>query len=148
MFEHSEACNTHHGNKNDHLDFYTNSKVLHFPSSSGLVATLIRDGKHGMRRLQVAGYIRLYRTKGKEGIEIEAKNHALDGEDDSLNDILDRHYTRIGGNNRDHEHSLGKEISGEELLNYLDLPIHHPRFEGKYADHPAIDLPWYYCGVI
>jgi len=162
-FLHTGTCGTQNGKEENDPDFYsTNSKIPHLPFASGhmgthgtyrfltvqeQVATLIGDGKHGMWRLQNAGYIRLYRTKGEEGIGKDDKEDALDGEDDTLNKILADIYYPIDGNNRDHEHSFGEELSDKEQYNWLDLPIHHPRFEGKYADHPAIDLPWYYCGL-
>ena len=30
-------------------------------------------------------------------------------------------------------------------LNFIDLPINHPKYKGKYANHTAIDLPHFYC---
>jgi len=83
------------------------------------------------------------------GIKQEDKNSALDGDDEQLNSILVNHYThQDGSENRDHKHSSGEEISEDGFLNWLDFTIYHPKFGGKYKDHPVMDLPWYYCGVI
>ena len=99
---------------------------------------------------QGAGFIRVYRTQGSEvGIKQEDKNSALDGDDEQLNSILVNHYThQDGSENRDHKHSFGEEISEDGILNWLDLTIYHPKFGGKYKDHPVMDLPWYYCQVM
>jgi len=110
---------------------------------------MVGDPKHGMWRLQSAGYIRVYRNGGEEGIKEEDKEGALDGDDEDLNKILSNHYTHLDpSNNRDHKHSFGDEICPDTgYLNWLDLSIYHPKFGGKYDDHAAIDLPWYYCGL-
>jgi len=163
MFEHTGSCGTQHGKEEDDPDYYSsNSKLPNLPSATGFMGThgtyrfmtvheqtavVIGEGKHGMWRVQSAGYIRVYRTKGEEGIKPEHKEDALDGETASLNDILDKHYThQDGSNNRNHKHSFGDEICPDTgYLNWLDLSIYHPKFGGKYEDHPAIDLAWYYC---
>jgi len=30
-------------------------------------------------------------------------------------------------------------------LNFIDLPLNHPKYKGKYADHVPVDLPHFYC---
>jgi len=164
MFQHSGACSTQHGKEDNDPDYYTtNSNLKHLPSASGFMGThgtyrhftvheqtamMIGEGKHGMWRIQGAGFVRVYRTQGEEGIKEEDRNSALDGKDMKLNSILVNHYThQDGSENRDHKHSFGEEISEDGILNWLDLTIYHPKFEGKYNDHPVMDLPWYYCGL-
>ena len=162
-FEHTGACGTQHGKAEDDPNFWaSNSNIPHLPSLSGFmgthgtyrfldvheqIATLVGEGKHGMWRLQSAGYVRVYRTKGAAGVTEKDKKEALDGTDDSLNKIISEYYFPIDGNDRYHEHSFGEEVSGEGWMNWLDLDIYHERFGGKYDDHVIIDLPWYYCGV-
>ena len=39
------------------------------------------------------------------------------------------------------------EVSKEGWLNWIDLPIYHSKFGGKYDDHGPIDLPYWFCQV-
>ena len=86
----------------------------------------------------------------KAAVKTETKE-----EDESINrslDILVHNYKAIDGNVRkEFEYTFGKEVyepGGKEWLNWIDLPIYHAKFGGKYKDHDPIDLPLYYCQVI
>jgi hypothetical protein len=37
------------------------------------------------------------------------------------------------------------KINAMGNLQYIDLPISHPKYMGKYDEHPPIDLPSWYC---
>ena len=117
------------------------------------VALVIGEPKHGIWRFQENGYIRVYRGKDKAGIPVDKKENVLDlterSGNEELFDIVKNNYM-----NNDPKHNFdyafGEEIheDGEQkFLNWIDLPIFHPKFDGKYEDHDPIDLPLWYCQV-
>ena len=143
----------------------------HDPSSAGFMAThsthwflsmheqtalLVGEGKHGVWRFQENGFIRVYRDKESPGIPKDKgeavlvdwkdkDNLAQDVKD--LLDILAKNYMNIDANH-EFNYSFGNDqVSAEGWLNWIDLPIYHPKFEGKYDDHVPIDLPLFYCQV-
>jgi len=166
IFYFTGSCNTQHGREKDDPDYYTsNSGIPHDPSSSGYMAThsthrfltiheqtalLVGEGKHGVWRFQENGFIRVYRGKGRKGVPVEDKEAAIDsglledkaGREDLL-DTLRFNYSAIDVN-VEFDYAFGEEIE-KGYLNWIDLPIYHAMFEGKYEDHDPIDLPVYYC---
>jgi hypothetical protein len=38
-----------------------------------------------------------------------------------------------------------QDSEGNGMASFVDVPIYHPVFGGKYDDHPAIDLPHWFC---
>lgn len=38
-----------------------------------------------------------------------------------------------------------QDADGDGTAAFVDVPIYHPYFEGKYDDHMAMDLPHWYC---
>jgi hypothetical protein len=38
-----------------------------------------------------------------------------------------------------------ERLSTMGRLNFVDLPLSHPKYQGRYSSHPAIDLPNWYC---
>lgn len=174
LFYFTGACNTEHNREIEDPEYYSsNSNMPHDPSSTGFMGThgtmrfvsvheqtalLTGEGKHGVWRVHENGFVRVYRRKGKEGIP-EAKKEAIqdveqvevkestqerDEETNRMFDILDNDYQSINPN-FEFEYSFGEEVSEEKWLNWIDLPIYHSKFKGKYDDHVAIDLPFYYC---
>lgn len=125
-------------------------------------AILIGEGKHGVWRFQENGFIRVYRHKDKEGIPAEKKEAALDmerleetpetkghcQENNRLFDILVYDYKNLDPNHEFNYAFGDSEVSEEGWLNWLDLPIYHAKFGGKYEDHPPIDLPIFWCQVL
>ena len=102
---------------------------------------MIGEGKHGLWRIQDNGMIREYRKKSTKGISKDV-------------DIFNKQYLKTISD--DYSHYLKKEdISGYKLpqdkiddrnrLKYIDLPINHPKYKGKYIKHTPIDLPLWYC---
>ena len=129
-------------------------------------ALLVGEGKHGVWRIQENGFVRVYRENGKEGIPPEKKEGVIDLEgkvevkeetkeqDEEINrlyDILEENYLNIDYKHKNFNYAFGdNEISEESegrYLNWIDLPIFHPKFGGKYEDHVPIDLPAYFCQV-
>ena len=126
-------------------------------------ALLVGEGKHGVWRFQENGFIRVYRGQGKKGVPAEKKEMVLvdlrDLKDikkgkqskekkqtERLLDILDTNYKNIDPNHK-YDYTFGDEVSEEGWLNWIDLPIYHPKFGDKYDDHVPIELPLYYCQV-
>lgn len=108
-------------------------------------------GKHGVWRIQENGLIREYRKKGKIGL-----TKSIDVNSASINfnhrDIIKQNYAhyipeegRAGYKYPDERISDGKYDGLKNYLNFIDLNIYHPKYNGKYDHHVAIDLPYYYC---
>ncbi len=136
----------------------THSKVPHLPVYSGYMNTnytyrfvnvieqtftMIGEGKHGLWRVQDNGTVREYRRKDAEGlpdgVDLFAKKN--------LATIADQYqYSHFipeeswGGYKHPHQ-----RISENGRLNFIDLPLNHPKYKGKYANHVPIDLPHFYC---
>ncbi len=134
----------------------THSHIPHLPVYSGYmntnytyrfvnvveqVLTMIGEGKHGLWRIQENGTVREYLAEGKQGLRPNA-------------DIFTAKYQGIISNNYSHylptESWSGYKYPDQKLnakgeLNFIDLPITHPKYQGKYTKHPAIDLPSFYC---
>ena len=117
-------------------------------------ALVIGEPKHGIWRFQENGFIRVYRAKGKKGIHVANKEDALDLEERSDKaDLYDIVMSNYMNNDPKHnfDYAFGDEVhveqDGERYLNWIDLPIFHPKFGKKYVDHDPIDLPLWYCQV-
>ena len=105
------------------------------------VFTMIGEGKHGLWRVQDNGMIREYRKAGKQGIPKDAN-------------IFDEQYLNTIQNSYSHylsDESWGgyklpkDKIDESGHLQYIDLPVSHPKYQGEYQQHTAIDLPHWYC---
>lgn len=105
------------------------------------VFTMIGEGKHGLWRVQEMGSVRQYLRKGKAGLP-----EGADFNDPKYQDIIEDHYSAY----LPEESWSGYKYPDQRLnengdLNFIDLPITHPKFKGKYDEHAAIDLPNWYC---
>ena len=134
----------------------THSKVPHLPVFSGYMntnytyrfvnvveqtMTMIGEGKHGLWRVQDNGTIREYRKKDAQGL--------MQGEDIFANANLATIENDYGSylpeeswDGYKHPHQM---VAEDGRLNFIDLPLHHPKYKGKYKEHVAIDLPHFYC---
>lgn len=134
----------------------THSKVPHLPFFSGYMntnytyrfvnvaeqtMTMIGEGKHGLWRVQDNGTIREYRKKDAKGI---AKDADIFG-NDNLSIIENDYASYIPEESWDGYKHPHQEIAEDGNLNFIDLPINHPKYKGKYENHTAIDLPHFYC---
>lgn len=131
------------------------------------VMTAIGEAKHGLWRIHDNGIIRLYRKGGKTGVPLDA-----DVNDPTLLDTILSDYvwsaaplpppsnpTRLPACAQaafipKEETPAGDGWSGWRYANnteedgnagFVDLPLQHPAFEGKYAEHVPIDLPHWFC---
>ena len=134
----------------------THSSIPHLPVFSGYMntnytyrfvnvveqtMTMIGEGKHGLWRVQDNGMIREYRKKDAQGLPEgtdlfdEANLAAI--ENDYASYIPEESW---GGYKHPHQ-----RVTEDGHLNFIDVPLHHPKYKGKYDDHVAIDLPHFYC---
>jgi hypothetical protein len=105
------------------------------------VFTMIGEGKHGLWRIQEMGTVRQYLRKDKQGLP-----EGADLNDPQYQDIIEHHYSAY----LPEESWSGYKYPDQRLnengrLNFIDLPITHAKFDGKYDEHEAIDLPNWYC---
>lgn len=134
----------------------THSSIPHLPVFSGYMntnytyrfvnvveqtMTMIGEGKHGLWRVQDNGTIREYRKKDAQGLPDGADLF----DEASLATIENDYASYIpeeswGGYKHPHQ-----KLTENGHLNFIDLPLNHPKYRGKYDDHVAIDLPHFYC---
>mgnify|MGYP001436860973 CR=1 FL=1 len=134
----------------------THSKIPHLPVYSGYmntnytyrfanvaeqVFTLIGEGKHGLWRVQESGFIREYRKAGAQGLEASA-----DINDARVLETLQNDYAAFIQEDGWKGYKYPDErLSKDGRLNYVDLPITHPKYAGRYDAHDPIDLSQFYC---
>ena len=134
----------------------THSHIPHLPAYSGYmntnytyrfvnvtedVFTFIGEGKHGLWRLQDNGTIREYRRDGAKGLPKGADIFHKK----NLTVIANQYSSYIPGESWSGYKHPHEEFTEDGRLNFIDLPITHPKYKGKYDDHVAIDLPHWYC---
>ncbi len=142
----------------NHLPVYhghmQTNKTYRFVNVAEQVFTMIGDGKHGLWRYQDNGTVREYITDEAEasgdgldeGLSIDDPSNLPTLEDDythfdesaSFGSIGGGGYKSIGGFN-------GQTVNADGHQTFVDLPIFHPKYGGKYDEHPPIDLAGYYC---
>lgn len=134
----------------------THSSIPHLPVFSGHMNTnytyrfvnvveqtmaMIGEGKHGLWRVQDNGTIREYRKKDTQGLpdgtDLFDEANLATIENDYASYIPEESW---GGYKHPHQ-----RLTEDGHLNFIDLPLHHPKYKGKYDDHVAIDLPHFYC---
>ncbi|MEM7400359.1 MAG: hypothetical protein AAF304_00250 [Pseudomonadota bacterium] len=134
----------------------THSKIPHLPIFSGYMNTnytyrfvnvveqtftMVGEGKHGLWRVQDNGMIREYRKKNTKGI--------MDGADifaeENLATIANQYSHYIPEESWDGYKHPHQRIALDGSLNFIDLPLDHPKYGDKYSQHVPIDLPHFYC---
>jgi len=111
------------------------------------VLSVIGEAKHGMWRVHDNGLVRLYRKFGATGVPVGADVYDL-----SIQDVIMRDYKHVlapgletndTGGWAGYRYSQDDDSDGQ--ASFVDLPIYHPYFSDSYNDHPAIDLPNWFC---
>jgi hypothetical protein len=128
-----------------HLPVYfgymnTNS-TYRFVTIAEQVFTMIGEGKHGLWRIQENGTVREYLRRGAkgltEGADITAKENLA---------VIAQNYSAFLPDESWSGYKYPDEqISKDGTLNFVDLPVTHPKYQGKYDDYAPIDLPNWYC---
>ncbi len=121
--------------------FMGTNETFRFMSIAEQVFTLIGEGKHGLWRIQENGMIREYLRNGANGLRpgadlFDARNLAVIRSDYS-------HFLRDEG--FDGYKDPFKPVNAQGRLNFIDLPITHPKYRGRYRNHAPIELPHWYC---
>ncbi|MCX4187284.1 hypothetical protein [Methylophaga sp. OBS4] len=105
------------------------------------VFTMIGEGKHGLWRVQEKGTVRQYLKKGANGLPEDADLMAKANQE-----IIEKNYSAFLPEESWSGYKYpDQRISEQGTLNFIDLPITHPKFDDKYVDHQPIDLPNWYC---
>ena len=105
------------------------------------VFTMIGEGKHGLWRVQESGTVREYLKAGAMGLTPGADLTAK-----KTQTIIAENYSSYLPN----ESWSGYKYPDQKLneagkLNFIDLPITHQKYKGKYLKHQPVDLPNWYC---
>ncbi len=134
----------------------THSKIPHLPIYSGYMNTnytyrfvnvveqtftMVGEGKHGLWRVQDNGTIREYRKKNTKGIKDGADIFA----EENLATIANQYSHYIPEESWDGYKHPHQRVAEDGSLNFIDLPLDHPKYGDKYAKHVPIDLPHFYC---
>lgn len=126
-----------------HLPFYTGymqtNQTYRFITVAEQVMTMIGEGKHGLWRMQENGTVRLYLRPQAQGFSVGTNVNTVSA------DAINAAYLS-------HDYSIGFPLYKypdnpvtDGKLNFIDVPITHPVFGTKYANHAPIDLPSFYC---
>jgi len=145
-----------------HADGATDSGIPHLPAAYGhmqtndtyrffnvndMVATMIGEGKHGMWRYQDNGTVREYLTVSNgnaNGHGLDEGTDVLSNDPNVLNAIDHQYSHHDAAASWSAYRADGNQIK-DGKLQYVDLPINHPKYDGDYVDHAPIDLAAYYC---
>ncbi len=123
------------------MGYMNTNSTYRFVNVNEQVFTMIGEGKHGLWRIQEAGTVREYLRKDAQGLEKNADLMAKE----NLN-IIEKNYSAYLPDESWSGYKYPDEqYSKDAKLNYIDLPITHPKYKDKYADHAPIDLPNWYC---
>jgi hypothetical protein len=134
----------------------THSQIPHLPAYFGYmstnytyrfvnvaeqVLTMIGEGKHGLWRVQESGTVREYLKKGATGLPESANLSATD----NFAKIANNYDAFLPDEGWTGYKYPDERLNKDGLLNFIDLPISHPKYKGKYAQHEPIELPNWYC---
>lgn len=124
-----------------YMGYMNTNTTYRFVNVAEQVLTMIGEGKHGLWRIQENGTVREYLKKGAAGLPQDADLMAK-----ANMDIITQNYSSYLPD----ESWSGYKYPDEKLtkdgkLNFIDLPINHPKYQGKYDKHAPIDLANWYC---
>lgn len=105
------------------------------------VFTMVGEGKHGLWRVQEAGMVREYLKPDAEGLPEDADLFA----EENLRKIEENYTHFIPEVGFDGYHFPDQQLNDDGELNFIDLPVNHPKYGDEYADMAPIDLPNYFC---
>lgn len=124
-----------------YIGYMNTNSTYRFVNVAEQVFTMIGEGKHGLWRIQENGTVREYLKRDAKGLDKNA-----DIMDQKNLDIIEQSYSSFIPEESWSGYKYPDEkYSRDGKLNYIDLPITHPKYKGKYSDHPPIDLANWYC---
>lgn len=124
-----------------YIGYMNTNYTYRFVTVAEQVLTMIGEGKHGLWRTQESGYVREYRKRGAPGLPKDADL----ADPKNLDAIKENYASFLPKEGYTGYKYPDEQFDGEGKLNFIDLPISHPKYAGKYADHEPIDLAQYYC---
>ncbi len=128
-----------------HLPFYTGymntNYTYRFVTIAEQVLSMIGEGKHGLWRVQENGTVREYLKKGAKGLSAKAELTAKE----NLASIESDYSAYLPEESWSGYKFPDEKLTKDGQLNFIDLPISHPKYKGKYAKHEPIELPNFYC---
>src|SRR5690606_36647942 len=124
-----------------YFGYFSTNYTYRFVTIAEQVFTMIGKGKHGLWRVQEKGTVRAYLKKGMQGLAPGVDLNAPENQD-----IIKGHYSAyLPEESWDGYKYPDQQLNQNNNLNFIDLPITHPVFNQKYADHEQIDLPNFFC---
>ncbi len=105
------------------------------------VFTMIGEGKHGLWRVQESGTVREYLKTGAKGLVPGANLTAK--ETQAI--IAENYSSFLPGESWSGYKYPDQKLNEAGNLNFIDLPITHQKYKGKYVKHQPVDLPSWYC---
>ncbi|TWI31513.1 hypothetical protein IQ24_02965 [Paracoccus sulfuroxidans] len=123
------------------MGYMNTNYTYRFVTVAEQVFTMIGEGKHGLWRVQDNGTIREYLKPGATGLKEGADPLAVENEG-----VVGSDYASfIPEAGWDGYRYPDQKIDDQGRLTFIDLPITHPKYQGKYQNHDPIDLPNFYC---
>lgn len=124
-----------------YIGYMNTNYTYRFVTIAEQVLTMIGEGKHGLWRVHESGTIREYLRPGATGLPEGADVMAPENQD-----VLAQSYAAfIPEAGWDGYRYPDQKVDAEGRLTFVDLPITHPKYGTRYADHDPIDLPSFYC---
>ncbi|CZF85856.1 hypothetical protein [Grimontia marina] len=124
-----------------YMGYMNTNSTYRFVNIAEQVFTMIGEGKHGLWRVQENGNVRLYRRRNAEGIQPGSDLYA----EEAVKKIGNEYGYYLEDESWSGYKYPDEKLSESGNLNYIDVPITHPIFKGKYANHEPIDLSNWYC---
>lgn len=122
------------------------TNTYRFISVREQIFTMIGEHKHGLWQVQESGFIREYLKANAIGLPSTATL-----EDADLLIVMEDYAAYLPDSNEPYNRAgyaaPSAKINAMGNLQYIDLPISHPKYMGKYDEHPPIDLPSWYCAM-
>ena len=163
FYPHNAAIGTQHGREDDDALYWTgNADIPTLPSLTGFMGThgvyrqftvleqtavMIGEAKHGLWRIHESGFIREYlRSDHQSCWHATSTTNPNDNLTSSELDILKESYSHYHPEDSWSFYRYpDDEIDSNGCLNFVDLTIYHPKYEGVYDSHEPIDMPMMYC---
>jgi hypothetical protein len=124
-----------------YFGYFSTNYTYRFVTVAEQVMTLIGEGKHGLWRVQEAGTVREYLRAGAKGLPDGA-----DPSDPANLEIIRRDYSHyLPEEGWDGYKYPDQKLTADGRLNFVDLPICHAKYDGRYAMHEPVDLANFYC---
>lgn len=124
-----------------YMGYMSTNYTYRFITVAEQVLTMIGEGKHGLWRVQEGGTIREYLKPGAQGLAPGADPLAPE----NLDAVRADYASFLPSEGWDGYRYPDQQVDAEGRLTFIDLPVTHPKYEGKYDGHVPIDLPNFYC---